>query len=821
MAAISRRTRSARNAPAAAALALVAAVLAAAAWTARGDGAGASPSQGAGTAYRYLYEIQGTAPVGTLTSPADVAAAPDGTLYVVDDGDHQVRHYDAEGNLLSAWGARGHAPGRFFFPLSVAVGPDGTVYVADGGNFIVQRFTRDGRFLSSWGGRGGGAGQFGDGIHRPGSVPVRVGPTRLAAGRDGPVYALDPGNERIQAFSADGAFLRQWSIAPADASDRRVVSAGMAVAPNGDVLLVEHGILGPGGSSNWFSMLRRFGATGTLLETWPRLTVDPTGVPVAPLDVDAAPDGSIFITSDNEPRVIRYAADGATLATWGNWSHGTGLLAPSGVAASPDGSVAVVDRDGRGVHRFTLEGAPLSAWAGGPYGPAQLRYPVGIDVSAEGHLYVADARTDRVYRFGAGGELESVWGEEGDEPGSFRRPADVSVSADGEVFVADKGNDRVQVFDGDGRLLRVLADGSARPSRTASPDRLEVAGDGTLYLLGAAGVAQRFGVDGTYLGPAAFHATHGHGIDDITDVPARGARGDELFVLGLCFHRYRTDGSLLESWPVEPWFDDCGGHATSAGRSGSAGRAQSALSIPLGPRSVQPGPHDTVFVSHDDRVSHFAADGTLLAEWGSFGYDPGNLNDAADLAVMPETAPPHPLAPAGSLFVSDLENRRVQVFGDEPIAWRVSAYDNAWVLGAPTAITATQAIELDWGDAAPDPRVPPDGFSVRVEREIVIGGSLRFHLAAEGGARLWVGEHLLVDRWDAERVMATAHATLPEQAHWIRLEFVDPGGPAAVRLTWEPDLAPDATPTAESATPPPSPSWAPNGASAFLPLAGR
>lgn len=48
---------------------------------------------------------------------------------------------------VSQWGDYGSDSGAFFSPADVAVGPTGTVYVADTGNDRIQRFTATGAFL--------------------------------------------------------------------------------------------------------------------------------------------------------------------------------------------------------------------------------------------------------------------------------------------------------------------------------------------------------------------------------------------------------------------------------------------------------------------------------------------------------------------------------------------------------------------------------------------------------------------------------------------------------------------------------------------------
>ena len=75
------------------------------------------------------------------------------------------------GKVLRRWGKLGSAPGEFNFiafdPTTpddihgkVAVGPHGMVYVSDSGNSRVQVFTPQGRFVRQFGSFGSGTGQF-------------------------------------------------------------------------------------------------------------------------------------------------------------------------------------------------------------------------------------------------------------------------------------------------------------------------------------------------------------------------------------------------------------------------------------------------------------------------------------------------------------------------------------------------------------------------------------------------------------------------------------------------------------------------------------
>ena len=73
---------------------------------------------------------------------------PDGSFYVTDVGNYRVQHYDANRQLVSAWGGFGTDPGQFTNPKGIAT--DGTtVYVADDSG-TMQAFGMDGTYLRTF-----------------------------------------------------------------------------------------------------------------------------------------------------------------------------------------------------------------------------------------------------------------------------------------------------------------------------------------------------------------------------------------------------------------------------------------------------------------------------------------------------------------------------------------------------------------------------------------------------------------------------------------------------------------------------------------------
>ena len=65
----------------------------------------------------------------------------EGSVYVVDSGNHCVQKLSAEGKYMTSFGEYGTEPGQLKNPKGIWVSPDGKVYVVDSGNRRVQVFS--------------------------------------------------------------------------------------------------------------------------------------------------------------------------------------------------------------------------------------------------------------------------------------------------------------------------------------------------------------------------------------------------------------------------------------------------------------------------------------------------------------------------------------------------------------------------------------------------------------------------------------------------------------------------------------------------------
>ncbi|HSJ58394.1 MAG TPA: PA14 domain-containing protein [Anaerolineae bacterium] len=130
--------------------------------------------------------------------------------------------------------------------------------------------------------------------------------------------------------------------------------------------------------------------------------------------------------------------------------------------------------------------------------------------------------------------------------------------------------------------------------------------------------------------------------------------------------------------------------------------------------------------------------------------------------------------------------------------------------GTPAFIRNDLAVDFNWGEGSPDPRLPNDGFSARWTRQVqFLGGYYQFRVSSDDGVRLWIDGQLMVDQWhDGVLEDYTLTVYLSQAAHSLRLEYYENLGGAMVSLSWSQASPPTATHT-PSATPSATPTNTP------------
>jgi DNA-binding beta-propeller fold protein YncE len=275
---------------------------------------------------------------------------------------------------LLIFGRTGMGPGEFSYPRAAVLGSDRLIYVVDKAARI-QSYTLDGRFVRDW------------------QTPEKEAgkPTGLGAGRDGRIYVADTHYARVLIYDSHGHLLDQFG------------SFGT----------------GPG----------QFGL---------------------PTDVAVARDGCLYVSEYGlNDRVSKFTPQHEWLFSFGGKDAGEAAMRrPQSLLLAPDDTLWVADACNHRICHFDEAGRFLGSFGHPGSGLGELRFPYGLDRLSDGSLVVAEFGNNRIQRFDSEGRSLGVWGTAGREPGQLAYPWAVAVLPGDRVLIVDSGNNRVQVIDG-------------------------------------------------------------------------------------------------------------------------------------------------------------------------------------------------------------------------------------------------------------------------------------------------------------------------------------------------------------------------------------
>ena len=144
--------------------------------------------------------------------PADIAFGRNGEIYVADGyGNNRVVKLDKHGKWLKAWGQKGTENGNFDNPHNIITDFRGNVYVADRNNKRIQVFSADGTFKKEW---------------------TNVGrPWGLAITPENTIYLTEGDEEKIIKLDLDGNILGEFLAGSGNQDGQFIGAHGIAVGP--------------------------------------------------------------------------------------------------------------------------------------------------------------------------------------------------------------------------------------------------------------------------------------------------------------------------------------------------------------------------------------------------------------------------------------------------------------------------------------------------------------------------------------------------------------------------------------------------------------
>jgi len=291
-------------------------------------------------------------------SPADVAVAADGTLYVADYNGHRIRKIaGGQVSTLAGNGTFGIVNGdggsaQFKNPYRVAIDPGGNVYMIDMVDPRVRKITPGG-YVTTYAGLEQ-AGFFDGGAL---AAQFQVNAEGLATDAQGNVYLGDSFNNRIRKITTAGQVNTLAGNGTEGSNDGDGATAQFRI-PNGIASDAQGNIYVADGSNFCIRKITSAGIVSRLAGSGTRGTVDGNATTAQFNlldDIVADSQGNVYVTDDNCIRKI-----------------------------TPQGVVS------------TIAGGTTQGYVDGDGLTARFRAIGGMGIDAQGNIYVADVNNNRI-----------------------------------------------------------------------------------------------------------------------------------------------------------------------------------------------------------------------------------------------------------------------------------------------------------------------------------------------------------------------------------------------------------------------------------------
>ncbi|XP_078695052.1 uncharacterized protein LOC144923994 [Branchiostoma floridae x Branchiostoma belcheri] len=250
-----------------------------------------------------------------------------------------------------------------------------------------------------------------------------MNPLGVAVSDEGEIFVADGRNQRIQVFTLQGTFIRQFET---------VVSGKEKISPD-DLAMDREGnlwVVGSTDDSADFEFAVQYTKQGRVLSKFD-------------LQKTRWVRGVAVDTRRNQILITQ---------TTGDWHNRKGEV----LVFRPDGTLVRTV----GGKRKSLLVSLLSRQQG-------MKFPQYITVDRQGNILVSDQDNNCVYVYSEGGQFLFQFGGEGSCEGQLNNPRGICTDRAGNIIVADRENFRVEMFDKTGKFLKHIATDINRPLAVA------------------------------------------------------------------------------------------------------------------------------------------------------------------------------------------------------------------------------------------------------------------------------------------------------------------------------------------------------------------
>lgn len=197
-----------------------------------------------------------------------------------------------------------------------------------------------------------------------------------------------------------------------------------------------------------------------------------------PWGILIGPDGSFYVASSGDGKVLHYASDGSFINIFVDDGSGTAnpdddLACPTEIIFGPDGNFYAADGCNGKILRYAPDGNFIDIFVDDGSGTANPDDDLGalteIIFGPDGNFYVADEFFNKVLRYATDGSFIDIFINNGTATGSTDDDLDIPrtmlFGPDGLIYLASARNNRILRYDENGNFVDLfINDGSATGS---------------------------------------------------------------------------------------------------------------------------------------------------------------------------------------------------------------------------------------------------------------------------------------------------------------------------------------------------------------------
>ncbi|XP_078584378.1 uncharacterized protein LOC144866693 [Branchiostoma floridae x Branchiostoma japonicum] len=228
---------------------------------------------------------------------------------------------------------------------------------------------------------------------------------------------------------------------------------GVAVSDEGEIFVADY----------WNQRIQVFTLQGTFVRQFP--TVVSGEEKMKPYDVAMDGEGNLWVVGNFESAelAVQYNKQGREFRLrWTGWTRGVAVDTRRNHIL-----ISQTTRDGRNYHGEVLVFRPdgtLVRTVGQQQG---MELPQYITVDGEGNILVSDWGNHCVYVYNEDGQFLFQFGGKGSGEGQLMHPRGICTDRAGNIIVADWGNRRVEMFDKTGKFLKHITTDMEEPRAVA------------------------------------------------------------------------------------------------------------------------------------------------------------------------------------------------------------------------------------------------------------------------------------------------------------------------------------------------------------------